>query len=62
MNYLLIALLASIGWHIGKVVFEVLGEVIFMRLHKTKWYAVVTGKETLSSSRNSKSTKMRIGF
>lgn len=43
--WLLIGLLVSIGWHIGKLLFELAKEVIFTRLHAADWYAVLCKKK-----------------
>ena len=44
MQYLLIGLMSSVGWHIGKLVYKLIEEIIFNRLHSTEWYAVLCKK------------------
>ena len=44
VTWLLIGLLVSIGWHIGKLIYKLAEEVIFTRLHSEDWYAVLCKK------------------
>ena len=38
LEYVVISLLVSIGWHIGKIFGHALDEVVGARLHKANWY------------------------
>lgn len=58
MKYLLMGLLASIGWYLGKVFVAVIEEVMFSRLHDSKWYAILCKRE----KKDEKIKKSRIGF
>lgn len=63
MNYLVIGLLVSLGWYIGKLIVDgIITEILFTRLHQAEWYLTVVGKSKDTSNRKSKSTKMKIGF
>lgn len=42
--WLLIGLLVSIGWHVGKLIYKLVEEIIFSRLHAQDWYAVLCKK------------------
>lgn len=42
--YLLIGLLVSIGWHFGKLLFDLVSEIMFTRLHKNETYAAICKK------------------
>lgn len=44
MNYVLIGLAVSIGWHVGKLVYGVIEEVVMTNLHAADWYAVLCKK------------------
>ena len=46
MKYILIGLAISLGWHLGKLLYKFLEEVIFTRLHAAEWYAVLCKKQT----------------
>ena len=62
IEYILIGLAISIGWHFGKVIFGVLEEIIFERLHKSKWYKIVVGRMSINEKESSKKLRMKIGF
>lgn len=62
MNYIIIGLLLSIGWHSFKLIYEILSEIIFCRLHKADSYAVVCGKTTKNSNKVTSTVKTKIGF
>ena len=38
LEYLMVGLLVSIGWHIGKVIGLAIEEIADVRLHRAKWY------------------------
>ena len=44
MEYLVIGLLVSIGWHVGKLVYKLVEEIMFTRLHANDTYAVICKK------------------
>ena len=65
MNYILIGLGLAIGWHIVKLVYEVVAELLFTRLHNTTWYLVVAGKKPMNMEEQPgdiKAVKNQIGF
>lgn len=43
-----------------QLLFEAIGEIVFSRLHKTKWYRRLAGKEKKET--NLREDKSRIGF
>ena len=65
-EYLVITgILLSIGWHLGKIVYEVAAELLFSRLHKTEWYQLAAGRkprETGEQPGDIKAIKNKIGF
>lgn len=63
MTYIIIGLLLSIGWHLAKLVYEAVHELLFCRLHDAKWYRIVAGKEPeVVESDNVNTVKNQIGF
>ena len=65
MNYIIIGLLLSIGWHISKVVFRAVEELLFERLHRTDWYLTIAGAKPVEETDrpgDAKRVKNRIGF
>lgn len=44
MEYLVVGLLVSIGWHGGKLVYKLVEEIMFTRLHANDTYAVICKK------------------
>lgn len=62
IEYILIGLAISIGWHFGRVIFGVLEEIIFERLHRSKWYKIVVGRMSINNKESNKNCKMKIGF
>lgn len=55
----------SIMWYLGKLIVEILDEVIFMRLHQNKYYNILTGKKKAKTKKQSKVqsiTGMKMGF
>ena len=68
MNYILMGILLSVGWHIVKLIYEVAEELLFERLHKAKWYMAAAGrkpkevKEPTDRPGEIKAVKNKIGF
>lgn len=66
MKYIIIGLLLSIGWHVVKLVYGILEELIFCRLHDARWYLIMVGKETKRVDTNDgvhiNTVKNQIGF
>jgi len=61
MNYLLIGLLASIGWYLGKfIVIDIFGEIIYRRWTKTDLYSKLV--KNPQNSLKPKTVKTKIGF
>ena len=56
MEILVIGFGLSIAWYLGKLIFDIIGEIVFMRLHKNKYYNIITGKR--SRELKSKSQKV----
>ena len=50
MEYVIMGLMLSIGWHIVKLVYEIIAELLFTRLHKAKWYQVAAGKRPATTN------------
>ena len=64
MNLLVKAFLVSIGYHSGKLIYEIAGETIFNILHKTEWYCALNKKEIPNKPNRMKvnEVKNKIGF
>lgn len=45
MKYILIGMAISVGWHLVKLIYKFIEEVIFTRLHAEEWYAVLCKKQ-----------------
>lgn len=60
MNYVLIGMLFAIGWFAIRTVYMVIEEIIFCKLHRSNWYAIMCGKKIVKEEKKQKSTK--IGF
>lgn len=60
MDYFWYFLIAIITWNMVKMFFTAITEVVMMRLHKAKWYAIIAGKEKLK--KDNKPEKNKIGF
>lgn len=46
MNYIFIGLAVSIGWHLVKLFYKFVEEVMFTRLHAAEWYAVLCKRQS----------------
>ena len=63
MKYLIIGLLISIGWHIGKLVMSIVWDIVDRRIHRSKLYSILIGKhDKKKKSNESGEVQMRIGF
>lgn len=64
MNYIVIGFLIGIGWHVVQLIYDVVYELLFCRLHKARWYNIAAGKRPIDidAADNKKSVKNRIGF
>lgn len=65
MNYILIGVLVAIGWHLVKLIYEVVVELLFSRLHRADWYLIAVGKkpkEIKERPGDAKTVKNKIGF
>jgi len=64
MKYIIIGLLLSIGWQTVELIFEVVRELLFSRLHKTDWYLIAAGKKPkeIKATSVAKTVNNRIGF
>ena len=47
MEYVLIGMAVSVGWHIVKLLYHLIEEVVFNRLHATEWYAILCKKQSI---------------
>ena len=61
MNYIIIGALLAIGWHLVKLVYCMIEDVLFSRLHKAKWFAKIAGVDIKSDSNKSHEMN-KIGF
>ena len=59
-NWIAIGFLVAIGWFSGKIIFSIIEEILFERLHSSKYYRIICKKQTIKKSNDSK--KMTIGF
>ena len=65
MNYIIIGLLLSIGWHLASVIYEVAVELLFCRLRNARWYQIAAGKrpKTIQEQPGDiQAVKSKIGF
>lgn len=64
MNLLVKAFLVSIGYHSGKLIYEIAGETVFNILHDTEWYCALNRKEITINSKKTTVNKVKnkIGF
>lgn len=70
MNYIFIGFAVSIGWHLAKLFYKFVEEVLFTRLHTAEWYATLCKKQPVRDVPHIKSTikkdvdykETRIGF
>ena len=62
MNYFLIALAVSIGWHIGSYLVEAVGTPLLKRWGKTDLCDKIVNGRSINTSSSSNSVKMKIGF
>ena len=65
MEYIIAGLLLSVGWHVVKIVYEMVCDILFTRLHKAKWYLTAAGKtpKTMKEQPGDiKAVKNKIGF
>lgn len=59
MIYFMIGLLLAIGWGLGKLFIDIIYEVTFERLHKSKRYMRICGRKTNEEPNN---VDRKIGF
>lgn len=64
MNYISIGLLFGLGLYLAKLIFGIIEEILFTRLHTTKWYPFIAGKKpkNINATMDVKSVKNKIGF
>lgn len=65
MEYIIMGLCLSIGWHVIKLIYEVAAELLFTRLHNATWYQIVAGKIPVTTKEQPgdiKAVKNQIGF
>ena len=60
INWIAIGFLVAIDWFSGKIIFSIIEEILFERLHSSKYYRIICKKQTIKKSNDSK--KMPIGF
>lgn len=65
MYYIFMGIMLAIGWYLVRIVYDIVCEVLFSRLHKADWYLVVAGKKpstTQNKPGDLKTVKNEIGF
>ena len=62
MKYIIFGILVSIGWHTVKLIYEMVYELLFNRLHKADWYRIVAGEKPKDKRVDAKAVKNQIGF
>ena len=65
MEYLLIALVVSLAWHIVRVLSNIIEELLVRRMRTTKWFdRVVSGKPTVKrdQKKGGPYSQTKIGF
>lgn len=60
ISWIVIGFLVAIGWFSGKIMFNIIDEILFERLHSNKYYRIICKKQEIKKSTGSK--KMPIGF
>ena len=60
ISWIVIGFWVAIGWFSGKIIFSIIEEILFERLHSSKYYRIICKKQTIKKSNDSK--KMMIGF
>lgn len=51
MEYLVIGLVVSVGWHIGKILWRVVDEVVVVQMHKITWYKQLTNPNSVPKTK-----------
>lgn len=62
MNYILIGALFSLGWHMVKLIWCMVDEIVYKRLHRTKWYKILCFGMDNKTGKVKTTVKMKIGF
>ena len=65
MTCVIVGLLLAIGWYAGKLIYEVVSELLFERLHRSKWYLMAAGRRpvvTKEQPGDIKAVRNQIGF
>ena len=62
MVYLVVGFLVSVGFGLGKVLIDVLSEVVFSRLHKSNRYRVICKKDAVNDGMAKGKKRFPIGF
>ena len=60
ISWIVIGFLVAIGWFSGKIIFSILEEILFERLHSSKYYRIICKKQEIKKSTSPK--KIPIGF
>ena len=64
MSYIAMGLLFGLELYLAKLIFVIIEEILFTRLHSTKWYSFIAGKKpkNINNTMDVKSVKNKIGF
>ena len=64
MNYIVMGLLMGLGWQMVRLIFGIIEELLFTRLHTTKWYPILAGKKpkSVKNTMEVNEVKNKIGF
>ena len=63
MKYIIIGALLAIGWNFVEIIYEIIREIVFNILHKTKWYLIACGRTPKNvNGMDSEKVKNPIGF
>lgn len=64
MSYISMGLLFGLGLCLVNLIFGIIEEILFIRLHNTKWYPFIAGKKikNINNTMDVKSVKNKIGF
>lgn len=65
MEYIIMGALMSIGWYVAKLVYDIVAELLFTRLHAADWYQIAAGVKPRTVDEQPgeiKAVKNQIGF
>ena len=49
ISWIVIGFLVAIGWFSGKIIFSIIEEILFERLHSSKYYRIICKKQMIKN-------------